>query len=223
MRYFITLFFSLIALFFIACDGQSTASTKSFKLLIPLYAYPTSNDSWSELVTLKQNHSLVEIVAIVNQSNGTFDTNSSSFYDGIKTLSNAKITPVGYVNTKSATRTLQEVQTDVDNWALYYKEVGLKGIFFDVTSSHTDKVSYYKTLSEYAKSKDLNIIILNPGTTVDEEFFQEEVASIIVTKEEYYENGINHTNFNTPTDTTNLAILLHHAPQTISLEAFCEL
>lgn len=224
MRHFFSFLFSLISLFFIGCGAEgekSDVSATNLKLLVPLYAYPNSNSSWPELIALKQKYPSVEIVAIVNQSNGTFDANSTSFYNGIKALSDANIIPIGYVNTQNATRTVQEVQTDVDQWVLYYKDVGLKGMFFDVASSHANTVTYYKTVSEYTKSKDLSLIVLNPGTTVDEEFFQNNVASIIVTREEFYSVGINSTNFNTPTNSTSLAALLHDAPQTIALETLC--
>lgn len=209
---------SFIFLLFIGCgiEGEkSSVAGTNLKLLVPLYSYPNSNGSWSQLIDLKQQYPSVEIVAIVNQSNGTFDTNSTSFYNGIQALSDANITPIGYVNTLGAKKTLQKVKTDIDKWALYYKDVGLKGIFFDEAAGRADTVPYYKAVSEYAKSKDLNLVALNPGTTVDEELLQANIASIIVTREESYSAGISFTNFNTPTKSTSLAVLLYEAPQTI--------
>jgi hypothetical protein len=178
------------------------------KLLIPLYGYP-NNPSWNELIEMKRLHPKVEVVAIVNQSNGEFDVCDNNFIAGIEYLKNEGIAPIGYVRTDYTDKDITEVQENVTFWASCYKKYGLEGIFFDEVSRLNEDVAYYKTLAEYTHAKGLSFIVLNPGTNVEQGYFEENVASLIVTKETTYASGINATEFNEPTSSTQLGVLFY--------------
>ncbi len=187
---------------------------EDLKILIPLYSYPDlgqENSIWQKLIDTKKANPNIEIVAIVNPSNGHFREKNSNFSQGIKELVDANIKVVGYVYTKYGKRDTQDIIDDIEAWREFYKEEGVNGIFFDETSTKSNLLNYYGNLSSEARSRDLKYVILNPGITTNQSYVDSGIADLIVT----YENPNNEllsnppATYNTPTKTTELSILIY--------------
>jgi len=209
-------FIILSVLVFSGCgNGESDMSQDSQryhqKLLIPLYSYPFVDDTWGSVVSLKQNNPLLEITVIVNQSNGNFTQQDSNYAEAIKLLSENKVRVVGYVYTSYGERDIAQVQENIDHWKIFYQEYGLEGIFFDEVSNRSEDLEYYKNCSNYAKNSELGRVVLNPGAKVPQEYIDAEIADIIVTRETTYENATAASDFNTPSNGTQLGLLLYES------------
>jgi len=114
------------------------------------------------MVTAKQAHPAVPVVAIVNASNGPGASLDPSYLTGINKLASAGVLVIGYVYTSYAARAQAAVKSDIDAWKAWYPAVG--GIFFDEQSTTVGQESYYAALSSYAKGKGLTYTVGNPGT-----------------------------------------------------------
>ena len=187
---------------------------EDLKILIPLYSYPDLNQNnsiWQKLIDTKKANPNIEIVAIVNPSNGHFREKNSDYTRGIQDLIKANIKVVGYVYTKYGKRDTQDVIDDIEAWKEFYKDEGVSGIFFDETSTNANLLSHYSNLSTQAKERGLEYIILNPGITTDQSYVDSGIADLIVT----YENPNNEllsnppATYNTPTKTTELSLLIY--------------
>jgi hypothetical protein len=197
-------------------DDSNTSDTNSSQkigVIFPLYVYP-EDDSWREVINAKLNNPEIEILAVVNPSNGHFSTIDNGYKSYIPLLADAGINVIGYVSTRYGDRPASEVKADMRQWKAFYASVGVEGIFFDETSKHASEVSYYKELTDYAKSIGFNTTILNGGTTVATEYFSQNVADIIVTYEEsyahwnqYFRSG--YLGNNQADETTDIAIMMH--------------
>jgi len=188
---------------------------EDLKILIPLYSYPNWNDKesyiWQKMIDIQQQYPDAEIVAIVNPSNGHFREKNSDYTRGIQDLINANIKVVGYVYTKYASRATQEVVDDIEAWNEFYKEEGVSGIFFDETSTSINDLNYYTNLSNEARVRELDFIILNPGITTDQAYIDSGIADVVVS----YENSNREllTNppakYNQPSENTKLSLLIY--------------
>jgi hypothetical protein len=108
------------------------------------------------------------VVAIVNPSDGPGSAARSDYKTGITSLMTAGIQVIGYVATGYAARATATVQSDIDRWKSFYP--GLGGIFFDEQSNKAGDVTYYRNLSQYAKSQGLSFTVGNPGTDTAESY-----------------------------------------------------
>ena len=187
---------------------------EDLKILIPLYSYPNWYDDayvWQTIIDTKANHPDVEMVAIVNPSNGHFREKNSDYTRGIQDLIDAKIKVVGYVYTQYGERDTQEVIEDIDAWSSFYKEEGVSGIFFDETSTDAALLDHYSNLSSEARNRGLEYVILNSGTTTDEAYVNSGIADVVVSYEnpnrELLENP--PATYNEPSKSTELSILVY--------------
>jgi spherulation-specific family 4 protein len=128
-------------------------------IIVPLYTYPTSS-TWDTMVKVKSSYPSVPTMAIINPSSGP-GSKDSNYYDGIKKLQNAGITVLGYVYTSYSSRSSSAVKADIDKYKSYYPSIN--GIFFDEMANWAGKESYYKSLTDYAKSKGYVLTVGNPG------------------------------------------------------------
>jgi hypothetical protein len=215
-RDFLKLLYALGAINILAgCSSSKSESATQLKLMIPLYSYPNWWDSenyiWQKLIDIKSTHPDIDIIAIVNPSNGDFDSSNDDYVQGITDLTNADIQVVGYVYTGYGTRETNDVLTNLDSWKEYYQDIGVSGIFLDETATDLESLSYYTNLSDEAKKRDFDTIILNPGTKTNQEYIDSQIANIIVT----YENSYNSFQENTPSSNnqpngiTKLSILIY--------------
>jgi len=187
---------------------------EDLKILIPLYSYPDltqENSIWQKLIDTKKANPNIEIVAIVNPSNGHFREKNSEYTDGIQALVEANIKVVGYVYTKYGKRDSQDVIDDIEAWEEFYKAEGVSGIFFDETSTDANLLNYYSNLSSEARSRDLKYVILNPGITTDQSYVDSGIADLIVSYENPNEELISNppATYNRPTESTELSLLIY--------------
>jgi len=185
------------------------------KILIPLYSYPNWWDSenyvWKRLIELKEKYPHAEINAIINPSNGHFRESNSDFEHGIKDLNDANIKMVGYVYTSYGNRSIDEVEADIQAWQEFYQDLGIKGIFFDEVSTNQDKLEHYSKLSNIAKSKGFENIVLNPGITTDQSYIDSGIANIVVTYENPHDKLLSNppSHYNKPSKSTDLSLLIY--------------
>lgn len=198
-------------------DNSSNESNSSISekmgVLIPLFVYP-EEDSWRDLINAKLNHPEIEMIAIVNQSNGHFTAIDPNYQSYIPMLTEVGIKVIGYVSTQYGARAIEEVKADMNYWKAFYQSGGVQGFFFDETSKHGTEVAYYKELTAYADSIGLGLTVLNGGTTVSAEYFYQNVADIIVTYEESYNHWqqyfrTGYIGSNQPDADTDIALMMH--------------
>jgi hypothetical protein len=147
--------------------GAAGASGTASGTIVPLYTYP-SDASWTAIVTAKQAHQTVHVVAVVNPSNGPGSSKASAYTTGIAKLVAANIQVIGYVATGYASHSLASMQGAIDQWKAFYPQI--QGIFFDEQSAQAADVAYYRTLSQYAKAQGLPYTVGNPGADTAEAF-----------------------------------------------------
>lgn len=101
---------------------------------------------------------------------------------------------IGYIPVNYAERAQAEVDSQIatySGWSSYKaKNISVSGIFFDEAPSTNDntKISYMQSISATAKISNLNMVVFNPGTTLEEgsaaEYFK--AADLIVEFEKPY-------------------------------------
>src|SRR2546427_32781 len=129
-----------------------------------LYLNPGTNGiNWQPLITAKQAHSRVPIIAMINPNSGPGTSYDSNFNAGINNLRAAGIIVLGYIGTKYCAMTLSTAEGQIDTYHRFYK---LDGFLFDEMKNTSGCESYYSTLTNYAKSTYGDTLIIgNPGTS----------------------------------------------------------
>ena len=138
-------------------------------LIFPLYFYDTAK--WEKLSQIPNDE-----IIIINPSNGPGDEIDENYKNFLNTLS-SKVS-IGYIFSDYSNRSLDEVKEDIDKWLLLYPQI--KGFFIDEVSE--DNLNYYKEISDYIKSKGNYLVVLNPGTMVDDGYF--DISDIVVIYED---------------------------------------
>jgi hypothetical protein len=141
-------------------------------IIVPLYS-PPSDGSWNELISVKNAHPLVPIIAIINPDSGPGAGQNDQWTDGINSLRNAGITVVGYVATGYGGDSLPAVESQIQSYSSWYK---IDGIFFDEMANTNSSGNcpngctiqqYYQDLVSYSASVGYKLTIGNPGTYAD--------------------------------------------------------
>jgi hypothetical protein len=135
--------------------------------IVPLYTSP-SHASWTAVVAGKMAHPTVDIIAVVNPSNGPGGAPLQGYVDGIARLAVSGVRVAGYVFTDYTKRTVADAKADIALWKTFYSQV--KGIFFDEQSNSASHVEYYRELAQYAKSMGFGYTIGNPGADTAKEY-----------------------------------------------------
>jgi Spherulation-specific family 4 len=141
--------------------GTVAAAAASTGTIVPLYTIP-SDSSWTKLAAAKAAHPRVPVIAAVNPANGPGAAATADYTSGIGKLQLAGITVIGYVRTSYAARAVADIKADIDHWKAFYP--GIQGIFFDEQSKDVTDEGFYRTVSQYAKSRGLSFTVGNPGT-----------------------------------------------------------
>src|SRR5271155_3622722 len=138
------------------------ATTRSSTtLIVPLYGYPSS--SWTTLAQDQLANPAVPIVAVVNPDSGPGKSQDPNYVSGIQTLKSAGIMVIGYAYTSYASRALASVESDILGYKTLY---GLGGVYLDEMSNVQGYESYYSTLTQYADSIGMSLVVGNPGADV---------------------------------------------------------
>lgn len=164
-------------------------------ILLPLYIYPMwwlgePGYQWPRVARAAQT---AEIWAIINPASGPGGPPNSDYQWGLSDLRAAGIFMLGYVWTNYGAKPLSDVKAEVDVYAEYFIPYGVRGIFYDGVNSSAAWLPYYRELYAYAKEKGFAQVVLNPGTTIDEDYLREGVGDVIVVFEDSYTNFLAHT------------------------------
>lgn len=125
----------------------------------------------------------VSMIAIINPDEGPGSKKVGGITSQVTRLRSAGATVVGYVATGFGSQSLSSVKAQIDKHVAWYS---VSGIFLDEMSDQTSKLSYYRSLYNYAKSKGLKVVG-NPGTFVPSGYSA--VADVLVTYEDFVSNG----------------------------------
>ena len=152
---------ALLVLVPLALLGGSikASATSAEGIIIPLYTYPGS--TWDSVVTVKNAHPSVPIVAVINPASGPGYSYDNNYATGITKLKSAGVTVLGYVSTSYAGRSLSAVESDIDKYKSWYPNLG--GIFFDEQSNVAGNEWFYSSANSYAKSQGFSFTVGNPG------------------------------------------------------------
>ena len=195
-------------------SNDTTSLISETSVLLPLYSYPTEWKNNSELTNLRLA-TRGQIISVINPSSGPGLSKNSDYVDGIEYLFLQNIKVIAYIYTSYGNRDKQEIYDDIDAYVEFYGTQQLTGVFFDEVSVGIDD-TYMKDISEYAKSKGLDFIVLNPGTNVAQAIIDENYYDIIVTYENSYDNYINFENGVLSADITKQALLVYAYPNLTS-------
>jgi hypothetical protein len=152
----------------------SAATQSSTALIVPLYGYPSS--TWTTLAQQKLANPSVPIVAVINPSDGPGTAQDPNFVSGVHTLKSTGITVIGYAYTNYANTPLSSVESAVLGYKTLY---GLSGVYLDEMSNVPGHESYYSTLTQYADSIGMSLVIGNPGADVPSSYIGTVNAIII--------------------------------------------
>lgn len=181
---------------------------------VPLYKYPDlGNPSglWSSVIKAKKEHPSVPFAVSINPSNGPGGSDDSRISSAISELKAAGVEHVlGYIPTMYATepsgRTMGDLKGMIDKYRAWYPE--MDGLMMDTMAAGDDKVSFYKELVGYAKSKGFSFVKGNPGAKVDSAYFA------------VFDNISIYERFDAPSVSTLASNTLHDEGHSKSLFAF---
>jgi len=168
---------SLIGLILLSLIPTALMSTG---LMIPLYIYP--GKAWNTLISAKNAYPNVPVIAIINPNSGPGTSQDSTYVTKIAQLIAANITVIGYDHTTYGARSLSDVKNDIDLYQSFYPNI--QGIFFDEMEATAGEESYYSELTAYARSKNFNLTVGNPGTNIDASYLGTENILVV-----YESNG----------------------------------
>jgi hypothetical protein len=152
-------------------------------LYIPLYRIANH----PAVAEAKQAHPTVEFMVAINPSSGPGSEEDTRFDPAIQTMRNAGVEKIiGYVPTNYGRATqnppqasphsgivydIPTVKSYIDRYVSWYD---VDGISFDEVSTSTDPVivDYYQQITDYAKTKGLEMLKANPGTPTPEVYIQ---------------------------------------------------
>jgi hypothetical protein len=128
-----------------------------------LYVDPGS--AWDELVTAA--NAGTPIIAIINPDSGPVSSGPDSSYTTyMNKFKDAGIEMVGYIATGYGSKSVDDVNAEVDTYASKYP--GLTGIFLDEGSADASDVAHYTQIYTHIMSKSGYVYdIINPGTQPD--------------------------------------------------------
>ncbi|MBN2617774.1 MAG: spherulation-specific family 4 protein [Spirochaetales bacterium] len=153
-------------------------------LIIPLYVYPTNNNSYSKVLEYSRNNPHIPVIVILNPNSGPGENVDLNYKKAIKELKQPNITTIGYVSTNYTLKKLEDVKNSIKKWKEFYPDV--KGIFLDeMTSESTfNNINYYKELNIYTKQLGFTTTVANPGRPFSNNYFTQNCADIIIGWEE---------------------------------------
>jgi hypothetical protein len=167
MRYVIQLVFVASLL------TANIVSAQSVQLLVPAYANPCCGfgpDMWTKLISAA-NTPDVEVSVIFNPASGPGTSIDPNFVNALGNgplidFKNAGGKVYGYVATTFGTRSVTDVQANINKYYDTLYPGIVDGIFFDEASNNLADVAYANTIRDSVKAKDASaLVIANPGTS----------------------------------------------------------
>lgn len=161
------------SILFAALFSVLAASVHAAGIIMPIYGNTTSQ--FNAAVSAAQR---VSMIAVINPDNGPGSRKVGGISSQVSRLRGAKATVAGYINTFYGGESQSSVQTQIDRYKSWY---GANAIYLDEMSDRTNKVSYYKSIYNYARGKGMTVVG-NPGTFVPSSYAS--VADVLVTFED---------------------------------------
>ncbi len=159
-------------------DGGASA-----RMAIPLYIWPGEGSEWAKVAAA--GAAVSYIIANAGDPGGPGPTADAAYDQAIRNAHQAGQRVVGYVDTSYASRSLTTVQSEIDQWYVFYPE--LDGIFLDLTPDSATRIAdYYRPASDRVRAKPgPHIVIINPGQPQFDEAFMA-LADIAMSYENPY-------------------------------------
>ncbi|KZV91558.1 hypothetical protein EXIGLDRAFT_769800 [Exidia glandulosa HHB12029] len=177
---------------------------RALQVLFPLYIYPSdcgvSRDlcAWKPLYETLEANPGVQFTLVINPNSGPGDAAvpDSNYIAAVATVNAlANVKTVGYVRSTWGARPVGEYQAEITtyaNWATYPDaNIAVHGIFVDEANNTASTLQYYTDFSNYAHSafpSDDTLVVQNPGTPLDQSWFDAMPNDVFVTFEGFYAN-----------------------------------
>ena len=158
-------------------------------IMVPAYFYPSSGGYWN---SLNFAASRVPLVAIMNPDSGPGASQDSTYVQALAKLHQAGGKVIGYVYTTYGTRSLADVEADIDLYLSFY---ALDGFFIDemTNDENTNHLNYYAAIYQYIKAQGTNYGVTgNPGSNTQEDYLTRPTDDSLMIFED---NGTNYGSF----------------------------
>ncbi|HTX46692.1 MAG TPA: spherulation-specific family 4 protein [Solirubrobacteraceae bacterium] len=155
--------------------GSSATTPSPPRMIVPAYFDPPGR-LWTKALTAP-----APTILIANPDNGPGPRAEAAYERMITHARAGGHLLIGYVYTGSAARPIASVERDIGRWAQFYD---IRDIFFDEVSQSAAQLSYYRTVTDYARSHGATVTVLNPGTVPARGYFS--LGAIVVTFEDTY-------------------------------------
>jgi len=160
------------------------------KILLPLITaliiYPTdsyTNADYAQIMDFKREHRDIPMIVIINPDDGPGTSADGEYTMVNKNMTAVGIHVIGYVSTDYRNNSTTVVKANIDQYKSLYPEI--QGIFFDEQSDGTTdlaaELAYYKEVAEYTRQAGFNITVSNPGTNVDNQFY--DIMDVVIEHE----------------------------------------
>jgi len=119
-----------------------------------------------QVLAAKKEFPMVPFNVNINPDSGPGTVPSTEWASAITQLKSVGAVVTGYVPTGYATeRSIVDVESMISSYQQFYPNM-LDGIMFDEVSSSPSNFTFYKTISDYARSIGFPYIRANPGDTI---------------------------------------------------------
>src|SRR5207302_10261041 len=146
----------------ISTDLASRLGGTNTGIYYPLY----SISELPQVLAAKKAFPNVPFMVNINPASGPGSGPSTAWTNAITQLKNAGAVVTGYVPTAYGTgRSIANVEGMISSYNQFYPNM-LDGIMFDEVSGSCSEFTFYKTISDYARSLGLSFIRANPGGSI---------------------------------------------------------
>jgi hypothetical protein len=136
-------------------NSITTTDAQGPALLVPAYFAPGAE--WDALALAGPDVGIV----VFNPASGPGSQPDTRYNDHLAALRAAGIRIVGYVDTAFGERAAAAVIEDIAHHRSWY---AVDGVFLDQVSVDCSQLTYYLQLATEARSRGIQLVVLNPGT-----------------------------------------------------------
>lgn len=144
---------------------------------IPAYFYPGTY--WTQATAAASRVG----VMVMNPNSGPGTAINSDYVNAVKNAQAAGIKVIGYVPTNYGNRNAIAVKAEIDQYKTWY---AVDGIFLDEVATSSNELTYYTDITNYIRSREGTLVMLNPGTVPVENYIK--LADITIIFEDTYSN-----------------------------------
>lgn len=143
-----------------------TPNTSKTGLDMPFYSSAMSSAG----IAAAQAHPNLPMTFTINPASGPGTTFRSDIQLSINQANTAGKLALAYIATHwgDGTKSIAAIKAEIDKYVSLY--TGLKGVFWDECGNTAAVLPFYTEITNYARTRGLNIVHANPGTAVDEQY-----------------------------------------------------